>query len=255
LTAAPTIKLDTTSALVGKQVSISGTGFTPNSEVKIKFDYDVINNAMPPTITADDKGSFTNVKFVVPESMTGSHLIQVIDSQDKILASTTITIDVPMSQGIRVSLIAYFFVLIVASGYLLVYHWQLTDQQNIMEQHPEIRYILLAGVFGLMGSSIHGVSSLTVWAGHQKLGKSWGWWYLVRPPIGTGLAIIIYFVLRAGLLSGNTAQFSYYGVAAISAMAGLSTEQTMAKLRDVLDKLFGIEATKKGNKAEDPPAQ
>ncbi len=114
---------------------------------------------------------------------------------------------------------------------------------------PQVQYILLAGLFGIIGSSAHGVASLTVWHGHCKSRWKWGWWYFVRPPIGLALAIIVYVVLRAGLLTG--VEMNYYGVAAVSALVGFSTEPTMKKLRDILDKLFGIEK-KKGEIGDEP---
>lgn len=250
MTNEPLLKLNTKSAVVGQQISISGSSFTPNSNIQIKY-LSGSTLILVDSVTIDNSGNFDPVKFITPPIQTNPLILEAIDNAGKLLTSVTIFVDTPMPRIFRIALVSYFFASIVFSVYLLSYHWQLADQQVLVNKHPQIRFILLAGLFGLMGSSIHGVSSLTVWAGHHKLGKSWGWWYLVRPPIGVGLAIIVYFVLRAGLLSGS-ANFSYYGVAAMGALAGLSTEPTMVKLRDVLDKLFGVDSTKKGDKAEDP---
>lgn len=250
-TSHPSITLDPKSTTIGQHLSVSGIGFAQNSSVKIMYD-DVQVSTVTTEVKTTDAGKFV-AQFVIPANSTdGIHIVKVsVAGNDPV--TSTVMIDAPMSLSIRILLVSYYFSLLIVSGYLLISHWQLTNLQQIVEQHPETRYILLAGLFGLMGSSVHGISSLTVWAGNQKLAKSWGWWYLTHPPTGAILAILIYFVIRAGLISGSSASLSYYGVAAVGAIAGLSTKHTMAKLRDVLDSLFGTSDAKKGNKAEDKP--
>jgi hypothetical protein len=116
-----------------------------------------------------------------------------------------------------------------------------TDPE-IVFTNPEIRLVLFSTLFGIIGASIHGLGSLTAWITTNKLQAGWGLWYLTRPPIGAGLAIITYIIIRAGFISGSggPAAISDFGVAGISALVGLMTDEMTSKLRDVFDTLFGI---------------
>jgi len=116
-----------------------------------------------------------------------------------------------------------------------------TDPE-IVFTNQEIRLVLFATLFGIIGASIHGLGSLTAWISTDKLQAGWGIWYLTRPPIGAALAIITYIIIRAGFISGTggPAAISDFGVAGISALVGLMTDEMTSKLRDVFDTLFGI---------------
>jgi hypothetical protein len=116
-----------------------------------------------------------------------------------------------------------------------------TDPE-IVFTNPEIRLVLFSTLFGIIGASIHGLGSLTAWITTNKLQAGWGLWYLTRPPIGAALAIITYIIIRAGFISGSggPAAISDFGVAGISALVGLMTDEMTSKLRDVFDTLFGI---------------
>jgi hypothetical protein len=119
----------------------------------------------------------------------------------------------------------------------------------------ETRLIELSLLFGIIGSSVHGVTSLTMWHSRNKLERSFFSWYITRPLIGAALAATIYLLLRSSLLTtvANGSQASGigfindYGVAGISALVGLMTAQMTQKLRDVFDAMFGIQkGTDKG---------
>lgn len=75
----------------------------------------------------------------------------------------------------------------------------------------------------------------------------------MHPPTGAILAILVYFVVRAGLVTGP-GELNYYGVAALGTIVGLSTSNTMTKLRAVLDTLFGSTTEKKDVKTGDKKA-
>jgi hypothetical protein len=55
---------------------------------------------------------------------------------------------------------------------------------------------------------------LSSWIGTRRAREDWAIWYLVRPPVGTALAVITYLVIRAGLIQG--AGINDFGVGAIS---------------------------------------
>ena len=121
----------------------------------------------------------------------------------------------------------------------------------LMFTNKEIRLVIVAALFGLIGASTHAVSSLTSWISRQKLTKGWEWWYFSRPFIGAAMAVITYLVVRAGFVSGGPSAVDDFAVAGIGALVGLMSEQITKKLRDVFDSLFGIEKPKE-EKGDDP---
>jgi hypothetical protein len=104
----------------------------------------------------------------------------------------------------------------------------------------EKRYLLMVAVVGALGSYIHGATSFATYVGNRQYKSSWDWWYLLRPFIGTALAVIIYFLVRGGLIAGNSGgeNLSPYGVAAIAGMAGMFSKQATDKLEEVFENLF-----------------
>lgn len=107
----------------------------------------------------------------------------------------------------------------------------------------EIRFLLIVMVSGALGSYIHLATSFADYVGNRRLMWSWGWWYVLRPFIGTALAIIVYFVVRGGLITGTgtATTLSPYGVAAIAGLAGMFSKQATDKLREVFENLFRTE--------------
>ena len=106
---------------------------------------------------------------------------------------------------------------------------------------PEGRFLIIAAAAGALGSYIHLATSFVHYAGNRGLLQSWGWWYFLRPSIGAALALVVYFVLRAGLISGAdnsaTANLNPYGVASVSALAGMFSKQATEKLREVFENI------------------
>jgi hypothetical protein len=113
---------------------------------------------------------------------------------------------------------------------------------------PDLRLFITVIAAGALGSLIHSLTSFADYVGNRKLGKSWIWWLILRTPIGIALALLFYLVLRGGLIvpalsSGNSGTNSTqflnpYGIAAISAMAGMFSKQATDKLREIFDTLF-----------------
>ncbi len=105
----------------------------------------------------------------------------------------------------------------------------------------ETRYLLLAAFAGSLGSCIHLSTSFVNYAGNRELSRSWAWWYFLRPGVGAALAEIVYFALRAGLVTGSsdstTAAINPYGVASIAALSGMFAKQATEKLREVFENL------------------
>ncbi len=83
--------------------------------------------------------------------------------------------------------------------------------------------IVLALLMGAIGGYLPSAAAFAAHIGNRDFIASRGWWYLLRVLTGAGLALITYFVLRAGFLTSTAgAQVTdAYGVAALSGIAGL----------------------------------
>lgn len=113
---------------------------------------------------------------------------------------------------------------------------------------PDLRIFFTVIAAGALGSLIHTVTSFADYVGNRRLSRSWIWWLVLRTPVGIALALLFYLVLRGGLivptLPGNTQQanatqlLNPYGIAAISALAGMFSKQATDKLREIFDTLF-----------------
>jgi hypothetical protein len=99
---------------------------------------------------------------------------------------------------------------------------------------------------GALGSYIHLATSFADYLGNRQFVKSWEWWYVLRPFIGSALAVIVYFAARGGLIAGGSGadNLSPYGVSALAGLTGMFSKQATDKLREVFENLF---------KSEKPP--
>jgi hypothetical protein len=86
-TIAASMKLSQATGNVGSQVTISGTGFKPNTTVTITYATEPVVVATPPT---DANGAFS-VTFPVPQSTAGKHTITATDGTSTL--TTTFTME------------------------------------------------------------------------------------------------------------------------------------------------------------------
>src|SRR5262245_30050991 len=161
-----------------------------------------------------------------------------------------------MPRGRAIAFGIYLVVLNLALLYVLIKIWPgtgvITETDRVVlfgpnglsfAVPPETRYLLIVAVTGALGSYIHLATSFADYAGNRQLASSWGWWYVLRPFIGMALAMVVYFAVRGGLVTGATpaGNLSPYGVAAIAGMAGMFSKQATDKLREVFENLFKTE--------------
>jgi len=113
---------------------------------------------------------------------------------------------------------------------------------------PEARLIFLVILMGALGSFVHAATSFVTYVGNRSLSPSWYWWYVLRPFIGMGLALIFYLVIRGGLVLLSAVpeveKLSPFGIGAIAALSGLFSKQAADKLRDIFDNIFKTEEGK-----------
>jgi len=107
----------------------------------------------------------------------------------------------------------------------------------------ETRYLLIVAITGALGGFIHLATSFADYLGNRQFVSSWKWWYILRPFIGSALAMIVYFAARGGLVAGSTGaeSLSPYGIAALAGLAGMFSKQGADKLREVFENLFRTE--------------
>lgn len=106
--------------------------------------------------------------------------------------------------------------------------------------HLNTILLLLVALMGFLGNMIHIATSFTTFVGNDSFKRSWVLWYFVKPFTAAGLALIVYFIIRAGFLSygSGASGISLYGILAISALAGLFTDSATLKLKEVFEVIF-----------------
>jgi len=119
---------------------------------------------------------------------------------------------------------------------------------HLQSTNLEVRLVSISALFGLLGACISGIMSVLtrkIWA-TGKFGTAWRlvYVYLARPWVGMAVALVTYISLRAGLINMGTAAdvriISDFGIAAISALVGLVSDEMIVRLRDVFRTFFGI---------------
>jgi len=110
--------------------------------------------------------------------------------------------------------------------------WHLTDDG---------RMFLVAALSGALGGALQMARSYAGHLGNGNWDGRWLVWYGLRIPAGIGLALLFYMALRAGFYSGDSgaAAVNPFGVAVLSALAGLFSREALEKLDELFDTLTG----------------
>jgi hypothetical protein len=124
----------------------------------------------------------------------------------------------------------------------------------------DVQLLMLVMVAGALGSFLHTATSFADFVGNEKLARSWLWWYLLKPFVGMGLAVIFYLVIRGGFLSAGAeaGKVNIYGIAALAGLTGMFSKQATDKLGEVFTTLFQTKPgegddARKGSLANDVP--
>ena len=124
----------------------------------------------------------------------------------------------------------------------------------------DVRLLLLVMIAGALGAYVHAAQSYTSYLGNQKYKKQWTWWYVLRIPVGSALALFLYFTTRGGLLTGTTPpsktdDLNIFGIMSFAALAGLFSKQLIDKLGEVFSNFFKSEEdAKRKDKFGYPPS-
>jgi hypothetical protein len=170
-----------------------------------------------------------------------------------------------------IALSSYMIVFTVFLGYSLIRFWitpptgpaaaqpvMLTYFNVAFSLSYEVVLLVVVALCGGLGSMVHSLRSLSWYVGNRELRSSWIAKYVMQPFVGGTLAMIFYFVLRAGFFStGASAQdASLLGFAATSGLVGLFSDQAVLKLKDVAETLLtkpkpGADASPQGDNQRD----
>jgi len=116
---------------------------------------------------------------------------------------------------------------------------------GLLRSFNEVRLALIVVLAGGIGALVQSTSSFVSFAGERKLNTSWGWWYVMRPFIGAGLALVFYFAFRGGLLVLSTSSdalraenINPFGVGAIGGLVGMFSKEATDKLKEIAEAVF-----------------
>jgi hypothetical protein len=106
--------------------------------------------------------------------------------------------------------------------------------------------ILLVVLAGALGAWIDVGRSYFDFVANRTFSTSWVPWYLVRPLLGSGLALTFYLGVRGGFLmpEAEGTDVNPYGVTAVAVLVGLFSKQATNKLSELFDTLFKTEKEK-----------
>ncbi|MEU6142143.1 hypothetical protein ABZ848_17465 [Streptomyces sp. NPDC047081] len=153
-----------------------------------------------------------------------------------------------------VVIIAVLLLLTVALATALVQAWpppvapgggaEKADRTRILFWTPRLlrdtRLFVVVTAAGGLGAVIHVLRSAYEYVGDRRLRRSWIPMYVIEPFVGAALALVVYCVLRGGLTTSmaSSADINPYGMAAVAALVGMFSRQTVDKLRDVFNMLL-----------------
>jgi hypothetical protein len=118
-------------------------------------------------------------------------------------------------------------------------YWDSATSKSASESEL-LRMVILMGA---LGGLIHWMSSLASFIGNGNFYGRWTSYYLLAPFQGSALALLVYLLLRVGVLSpangsSSAENLNLLGLYAFSAMAGLFAKQAIEMLRDVFVVIF-----------------
>jgi hypothetical protein len=160
----------------------------------------------------------------------------------------------------KIALVFLLLLVFFICVYMMLLFWPTGKENTVSEMRlfgvlmisnvtTEQRWFVLVIVAGALGSFVHVATSAGDYIGNRKLVSSWLFWYMLRLPVGSSLALLVYLLLRGGVLTG-TPIFSgeekeLYGIVGLSALAGMFAKKAANKLADVFDTFFNSETDTK----------
>ena len=207
-----------------------------------------------------------------PEALDRSKLLkEILVKPDYLLLLTRRPghVQTPRDRNVATSLAVYTGVLFLIAMWLLVSVWPKTQlEYNLTMARtvsifgtatsyslgPETLLLIVMIFSGVVGACIFSAFAISHHLGQYKdFDKSWTAWYLLRPLIGAGLAVVINLLLRSSLFTvGSGSQsLNIVGLSGVAALAGVFSEEAIKKLNEIADAMFG-KVAKKPSKQDSP---
>lgn len=122
-----------------------------------------------------------------------------------------------------------------------------------IEISQEARLIVIVALTGALGTQIRTVRSFAWYVGNRKFTQSWLPFYFLTPVVGATLALVFYFVIRAGFFSADStsSHLSVYGFAGMAGLVGIFSDQAILRLKEVAEVVFKKPPTGADNAPQD----
>ena len=100
--------------------------------------------------------------------------------------------------------------------------------------------VLLVGLVGALGGLTHAIGSFGTYVGNRELKASWLLWYSLKPVLSAAVAVLVYFVFRAGLGAPDLGLGAgdCLKIAGFAGLVGLFAEQATVKLKDIFEAIL-----------------
>ena len=121
--------------------------------------------------------------------------------------------------------------------------------------HRELQLLLVVVFAGALGTFVHTMKSAQAFIGNGTMKRSWYWWYITAPCVGSSMSLIFYAVLRGGFLIGAPADEKFvspFGVLVIGALVGMFSDKASLKLKDIFDTIFKADGDPRSGKLHAP---
>ncbi len=105
----------------------------------------------------------------------------------------------------------------------------------------DLRLLAVVVLTGALGGQVHALRSFAWYVGNRRLKVSWLVRYFLTPFVAASLALVFYFVMRAGFFPANstTQNMNVYGFAGLAGLVGLFSTMAVNKLRRMAEELLG----------------
>ncbi len=110
---------------------------------------------------------------------------------------------------------------------------------------------------GAAGGCLLGGAAVSSYVGNRAFRASWTAYFAFRPFLGAALAVLLYFGIRALIVSSNAPvnAMNHYGILAFAFLSGLFSKNALDKLLEISDAVFtrGSGLTAQFERRRNPP--